>query len=168
MAVCSPGLTAFWLLQHICPPRTGSHEVILFVILRRRAQYVQRIKWVFLIAEAVADCKVCIPAFSAFGIVHVGAIYKNSHGLQNQISVFLPWHMGFQVKLLCCYFRKTSSVCWYPCSAQATCTPKCAAFRVGGVAGNLSGCAATSRGIIDWKRGGDSSFGVGKVSCGLS
>lgn len=44
----------------------------------------------FLFAEAVQDCKRCIPTFSAFGIVHVWPIYKNNHTLQNHTSILLP------------------------------------------------------------------------------
>lgn len=72
-AVYCSELIAFWLLQHICPS-TGSYEVTIFVILGRRAQYVQRIVCLvglFLIVEVIQDCKLCIPTFSAFGIVHV-------------------------------------------------------------------------------------------------
>lgn len=116
-AVHSPAFIAFWLLQHISLQyrKPWSHSFCHFG-KKSPICVMDHMFFFFLIAEVVPDCRLCIPAFSALGVVRVWAIYKNSHALQNQISIFLPWHIGFQVKLLCCYFRKISSVSSYPCT----------------------------------------------------
>lgn len=94
LAVCTPGLSTLWLLRHISPwyRKPWSHFCCRFG--RKNPLFTKDIK-VFLVAEVVLECQVYILTFSAFGIVHVWAIYKNNL-FRNRFQPLFPGLWGFK------------------------------------------------------------------------